>query len=82
MIPDFTVMVLKTENPGNSIYFTEVEKYGKTTVTFEKPQVENKTTTGHDQFQPTKLLRKINPENRTKIKNSRYQKAQPCRLSH
>ena len=34
----------KQKNPGNSVYSTEVEKHGQTTVTFKESQVEKKTT--------------------------------------
>jgi len=58
-----------TENKiGDSIYFTEAEKYGKTTVTFKEHSSRKQTLTSHDQSQFTKLCRKTNPTNGTKQK--------------
>ena len=68
----------KQKYPGNSIYSTEQEKYGQTTVTIKKPQV---TINSNPLSYFTNFFSKANPQTAKKSEKSHCKKAQPYRLS-
>ena len=58
-----------------SIYFTEGGKYGKTTVTFKKPQVEKKATQVKINSSSLNYLEKPTQQTAQKIENSRHKES-------